>query len=161
MKDVELAYLAGIIDGEGCISVTISHRHSGYGKFRIQVSISNTNLKLIEKCKQIVGFGSIGKRTGSHIGKRTVYKLELSKYKKLYELLPKLIPFLIDKKRKAELTFELIKEKMKHEQHSKVVYDHYQKRIKTTTPILATQREIEIMEEIRRLNEQIDKRASA
>ena len=50
MKEREIAYLAGIIDGEGTISFL--KRGESYIP---QVSIANTSKKLMEWCKTVVG----------------------------------------------------------------------------------------------------------
>jgi O-phosphoseryl-tRNA(Cys) synthetase len=57
----EAAYLAGVIDGEGTISLTRKHR----GEHRqLMVSISNTEQPLLKYVKKIIGAGRItNKRT--------------------------------------------------------------------------------------------------
>jgi hypothetical protein len=50
------AYLAGLIDGEGTITLTRVHR---YENRRLIVSISNNDVSLLKLVKQIVGAGKI------------------------------------------------------------------------------------------------------
>lgn len=53
------AYLAGLFDGEGTVTLT---KDSTYDRFRIPVlSMSSTSLNLLELCKQTFG-GSISKQ---------------------------------------------------------------------------------------------------
>jgi hypothetical protein len=59
----EAAYIAGLIDGEG--TVTLTRLHAGEGR-RLVVSISNNDLALLKFVQSSVGAGKItGKRTAS------------------------------------------------------------------------------------------------
>jgi len=53
---VELAYLAGIIDGEGCITIEKNgnRRKNGLGGHSPSIVITNTNASLIEHCVKII-----------------------------------------------------------------------------------------------------------
>jgi hypothetical protein len=44
--DIDWAYAAGILDGEGCIH--IAHYKSNYGQFVLRVTIGNTSVALLE-----------------------------------------------------------------------------------------------------------------
>ena len=47
MRKADLAYTAGIIDGEGCIGLT--HRNNGYDNcYRYYLQITNSSLELLE-----------------------------------------------------------------------------------------------------------------
>ena len=52
----QTAYLAGLIDGEGTITLTRMHRHENR---RLVVSISNNDLSLLQFVKATVGAGKI------------------------------------------------------------------------------------------------------
>jgi hypothetical protein len=55
------AYVAGLVDGEGTITLSVEHRGE---RRRIVVSISNTDRSLLEFVRESVGAGRItGKRT--------------------------------------------------------------------------------------------------
>lgn len=57
------AYVAGLVDGEGTITLTAQHKGE---RRRLVVSISNTDLSLLEFVKSAIGAGRItGKRTYS------------------------------------------------------------------------------------------------
>lgn len=57
------AYIAGLVDGEG--TVTLARQHSNEGR-RLALSISNTEIALLEFVRDSVGAGHItGKRTYS------------------------------------------------------------------------------------------------
>ena len=52
----QAAYLAGLIDGEGTITLTRMHRHENR---RLVVSISNNDVSLLKFVKAKVGVGKI------------------------------------------------------------------------------------------------------
>jgi hypothetical protein len=56
LSDSQAAYLAGIIDGEGTITLTRTHRGENR---RPVVSISSTELPLLEYVRSVVGAGKI------------------------------------------------------------------------------------------------------
>lgn len=55
-SETEAAYIAGIIDGEGTITLTRTHRGEGR---RPVVSVSSTELPLLEYIRSIIGAGRI------------------------------------------------------------------------------------------------------
>jgi hypothetical protein len=106
-------WLAGVIDGEGCISSGHSNREPFI--WRPFVGVSNTNLPFLKEIKRIVGFGHIYTRI--HNGKkwRDSYEWRISRYSEMRWLLNKVKPFLIIKKKQALvlLSAPLWKEKNK------------------------------------------------
>ena len=101
MEDTEKAYLAGIIDGEG--TVTLSRRKPNQTPSP-NVSVSNSNLPMLRWIKNNVG-GCIStkKRYQSH--HRQTYVWALS-YDKALSLLRKIEKYLIIKKPQAKLILE-------------------------------------------------------
>lgn len=60
LTSVEAAYIAGLIDGEGTITLTRKHRNENR---QLSISISNTERRLLEFVHQTVAAGKItGKR---------------------------------------------------------------------------------------------------
>jgi ATP-dependent Zn protease len=60
MTDLEKGYIAGLIDGEGSITLL---RKSASAKFRYPtVEMTSTTLEMLEKFKEIVGGGTIVKQ---------------------------------------------------------------------------------------------------
>ncbi len=58
---VDAAYIAGLIDGEGTVTLTRKHRNENH---QLAVSISNTDLALLHYVRDTVGAGKItSKRT--------------------------------------------------------------------------------------------------
>lgn len=64
MKAVDLAYMAGIVDGEGCIAIE-RYVSKGHGYYRAKLRVANTNKELLEFLKLYFG-GTI-----SNFGKRS------------------------------------------------------------------------------------------
>ena len=68
MKDTDLAYYAGILDGEGTIRIGKNkplEYHTRTAHYYLQVIIANQNLQVLEELKQCFG-GSIQRATGCY-----------------------------------------------------------------------------------------------
>lgn len=101
VQEWELAWLAGIIDGEGGFS--IAGRYSGA---KTSCHISNTNPLIIDKCKEILNNifvqYSIHKQNGP-LSTRTVSRIEVTQRPEILKLISVVLPFLVGKKQQAEL----------------------------------------------------------
>lgn len=110
IKETELAYLAGIIDGEGTISIhahTKRHRTKArkgepYRILQPMVQIFNTDLTLIEWLHSRIGFRFNGRDRRKA---RTSYQVAVSGYR-TYAILTPMLPYLIAKKSQALLLIE-------------------------------------------------------
>ena len=124
MKLQEKAYMAGIIDGEGTVTLTRVHANEMPSP---RLSIANNNLRLLKWIKEKTGSGFIIKRTKREPQHGNQYVLDISDNAAL-KLLAELKEYLIIKKPHAELlvlrykavtprngryTKELLAEKMK------------------------------------------------
>jgi len=58
----EAAYVAGLIDGEGTISLT--RKHAGENR-QLAVSIANTELAILEYALRVIGVGKITRKRTS------------------------------------------------------------------------------------------------
>lgn len=95
-KGVEdLAYLAGIIDGEGTIGI---YYHKGRNSYRVKIYVVNTYKPLIDWLGSVFG-GFVYKR--NHTKWKTRYEWHLGE--NAMELLKSLIPYLKIKKDQAIL----------------------------------------------------------
>lgn len=94
LKESDLPYLAGIIDGEGCIRVNNS----------VRLMIANTDIHLIEWLSlNFGGYYWTNKRSQPRY--KILYQWELSA-KKACKLLEMVYPFLIIKKAQAKLVLD-------------------------------------------------------
>lgn len=103
------AYIAGIIDGEGCIAI---HRRSGRGckygySFYGVLRVSNTNLALLEWLQTITGLGAIveNKVTGNR-RRQWEWKVHSQQASGLLKLL---YPYLRVKRENAEVLLGFLK----------------------------------------------------
>ncbi|MCK5605455.1 hypothetical protein KAR91_26420 [Candidatus Pacearchaeota archaeon] len=105
------AWLAGLIDGDGCISIgkwKFKNKDGGsryVDKPYMKISLSHQNTIRYLSDKLHTGILKSGKQGQYRRSTRAVRLLS----EKLYFILPKLIPHLRLKKRNAELAFEIIK----------------------------------------------------
>lgn len=132
----ELGYLAGLIDGEGTITISLnSKRTSIYQRTRLlqpMVSICNTNHAIVDWLSIRLPFVICKQRYDD--SKKDTYALKLSGYK-IESLLRTVLPYLVAKKRQAELILEFLQSRTSSQRKSKY-----------------SDREIEIVNEIRALN---------
>lgn len=90
LSAVEVAYLAGLIDGEGTITLTRKHRNENR---QLALSISNTEYPLLEFTRQAVGAGKITRKrtTQSHHTASFTYAIY---NRQALELIRQLLPYL-------------------------------------------------------------------
>jgi hypothetical protein len=129
-------YIAGIIDGEGTVTIIVIRRKRSYLS---TIYVDNTDLSLLKKIRELCGFGSLYRHSSrkQETKQRRLYRLKFSSTH-LRILLPQITPYLIRKRRQAEILMEVLNYvKLGNNQH--------------------TQRPIEKLEalvnEIRRLNQ--------
>jgi hypothetical protein len=103
---VELAWLAGIIDGEGNLGLNVLFRK---GRNRLQVAprmtIVNTSEIMVRKIDDILNAMPVG----HHIKNRPMhskahaqcYEIHINGYKRIASILPRVIPYLVAKKLNA------------------------------------------------------------
>lgn len=99
-NEIELSYLAGIVDGEGSI---------GFIKeIRATISIYNTDENLMKWIVEKVG--GVAKPRGKN-GRKPCFHWHLNSARNVYLLCIKLLPFLIIKKEKAEKVITFLEAK--------------------------------------------------
>ena len=109
LKEAELAYAAGILDGEGCIHIHNNNIKSKKStqNFELKVHVSNTDRKMIDFLKQKFN-GNITFRK-----KRTKSRLDSYKWylcgKRAEDFLRVIFPYLITKREKAVLALKFRK----------------------------------------------------
>jgi len=113
-SEITKAYLAGIIDGEGTITLSKckwTRKHSSGFTTRPQVTIVNTDLKLLEYLKSLdIGGFSYDKRKNNEHSKQA-YQWGLSAHLTIYGFLKEIQRYLVIKKDKAEMVMNYIKQK--------------------------------------------------
>jgi len=103
MKDdisvADIAYFAGILDGEGCIS--LHHYNGTKGRYRKTVVVSNN-------CKELIYW--IGSTFGGNVRliHHSTYVVEWWSNEAIYDVLSLVKDYLIVKKRNAEIMLDYI-----------------------------------------------------
>ena len=100
MKETEKAYLAGLIDGEGCITLTVSKK----GQLpQPQLSISNKNLEVLRWVRQQTGYGSLITKKPYKANHSITYAWQINCVGRVTQVLSSVCKYLIIKKRHAKL----------------------------------------------------------
>ena len=107
LNDLEIAYIAGLFDGEGCITIHKGSRiypnQFGYGKnvrYTLNCIISNTDKTVLEKFKEKTGLGIVYTRKDTAKGRRQSYQWILAS-NQAEQFLIALLPYLQIKKAQA------------------------------------------------------------
>jgi len=146
---VERGYLAGILDGEGCLQIIKDKRRVGFGRLRPYVYIASNTLELLKKIQKMLGSGSIYERKKQKPNHKIGYTLVTYRMKDMYMMLKEVFPFMIVKRRHAELILEFLD--IRKLQTRKVIKGSGGRILGTKSP-LSTKREIEIYNELRKIN---------
>lgn len=100
LTTTEAAYIAGIVDGEGWIGMCITKRTKGFGLDPF-LGITNTNLPLMEFLS--TKFGTPIKGRTLTLGTKSKQLVRLGNAHKIADILRQIMPFMIVKRRQAEL----------------------------------------------------------
>ena len=118
MSETEKAWLAAAIDGEGslCFIKHYNVKHGGYARgygYRSQLSVANCCKAFVDRVKEIIGGGIVGQ-----VGKSPLFKdgTKMAKPGYRYDgramvlrsVLIQVYPYLIIKRRQAELLIEAL-----------------------------------------------------
>ena len=106
----DLAYIAGILDGEGCIQVRLlKHNGSKWGMMKCEVIIVNTSKELIDWLSKKLNL-DIGVRKRKNPKWKPCYYVKTTNMYEVLLLLKALLPYLIVKRKQAEEAIKLIEE---------------------------------------------------
>lgn len=120
MEPTDIAWLAGLIDGEGTITVRRWSQKGGSGKrnpaFAVQLSVSNTNPKIIRRAYKLMS-----EITGSGVGiavlnyreppQRHCYQVYVSSQKSMKQVLQTVYPHLVGKTEQASIALEILEKR--------------------------------------------------
>lgn len=101
--ETDLAYIAGLFDGEGHISLV----PVVYGRMALRVGITNTDVGVIQWLK---GFGGQARDKDNDGRDRTCYVWQITARRESVELLTALLPYLRIKRGKAVLALQLMRD---------------------------------------------------
>ncbi len=104
-RETDLAWAAGIIDGEGCILLNIAHTHTGIA-YVLRLVVANTSILMLNRLKEIFGEGNIIQKWKDDSKRpknaRPAWYYEAST-KKAEHVLTLVLPYLVNKKPEAEI----------------------------------------------------------
>lgn len=120
-REVDLAWLAGIIDGEGSLQATVQEKPCGRGAsqeyFEPKVRITNTDVRMIRKVSEIyVREGIVFFYSVNHVSRykdrqptwRNQLEISISSKASAAKALRLFMPYLVNKRRYAELLLDAI-----------------------------------------------------
>jgi hypothetical protein len=97
LSPIDAAYLAGLIDGEGTVTLTRVHRNRQRG---LVVAISNTERDILDYVREVVGCGTISNKRRSQGNHTPSFVYHLSDRRAL-SLLEQISPFMKSHKESA------------------------------------------------------------
>jgi hypothetical protein len=106
LTSLDLAYLAGVVDGDGCINAQIVRRHDYVLKFQIRVTVTvfqkTTRHWFILYLQKEIGAGNVRKRPDG------ISEYALVGTSSVKQLLEALLPYLKLKKKQAKLVLHIV-----------------------------------------------------
>jgi len=107
-SEVNRAYLAGLVDGDGAIMACIEKHPEKRFRFRVRINtkISQNEDRILRWCKRITGFGHIRHN-------RTQYEWVSFDQKEIRKFLILLLPYLKVKKFQAKLAIKILDTEIK------------------------------------------------
>ena len=149
-SDIDLAYLAGFVDGEGAVYISrhVARRKSGkeYVIYEPTFILANTNLVGLQRIQDKFG-GRLYLHNNSHAKPhwKPMYHLRF-RYEEMRQIFPKLIPFLVLKQEQARLTLSWLELRLPMRQRHRSEIDG------RILPRPYLDNELELFEKIRKLN---------
>jgi len=118
MKRIDVVYLAGLFDGEGCITSILTFKacraHRGRSRRGLSVvtSLANTNHPVMEWCLRTTGIGQLVRIPAGGKRKKTCWRHVVSSMRPMESMLTQLSPYLRVKARQAELALAFLRSRL-------------------------------------------------
>lgn len=106
MNDIEIGYLAGIIDGEGCITITRQKPGTGGRKnwsYRLYLKVTMGHRETVDRLREMTGVGSVHEQKTAHWNTAWSWIVSTRDAQGILELVR---PHLITKAIEADLALE-------------------------------------------------------
>lgn len=101
--DTDWAYLAGLIDGEGCISASSQHAP----RYHAQLKVLNTDRRMLNWIRETFAKGSVSVNRLGEGNSKTCFKWRVTGKENVAYILTEVLPYLVIKKDQALLAREL------------------------------------------------------
>lgn len=108
MDKAKFGYLAGIIDGEGCITISRGFKDNNVINYNSIVMVTNTNEQVIKWLQGNFGGGFYKSKPNNFVSKPS-FRWRLLKKHDIEMLLLATIPYLIIKKEQAKILLEFVR----------------------------------------------------
>jgi len=111
LTPTEAAYLAGIVDGEGTLSVWKEKRPANVAgvRYKCTFTIAQASWEFLERMREMTGNGTVQKsNAGWKPHHKQVYTLTFKSHATQW-VLPQILPYLIRKRRQGELVMQFYK----------------------------------------------------
>jgi hypothetical protein len=135
----QAAFVAGFLEGDGCISAKIAPTPHKRTPYRVRVIISFTqhtrNREILERIRSLLG-GSLDDYPSKKLSELTIRDR-----KRVCQILRLIHPYLVTKQRQSELAQEIIR-----------IFNRGKRKVRSYLEPKELLRMVEIAEEIRRLN---------
>lgn len=114
---LKLAWLAGIMDGEGTLGIHKHARKNGNKSvYAVAFSVGNTDKKMIDQVSSILKCVGVQACPSVYQIKlkswKPMYFIQIGKRSEIVKILDKLLPFLVTKKERASLVLEWCKSRL-------------------------------------------------
>ena len=103
LTEAELGYLAGLLDGEGCINIT----KDGPRYYKLQVTFSQTNEALLSHWQQRTGIGKVYLKPVRGRNRSDCWEWHMN-HQRAATLLRAILPYVILKKQEATVAIEFM-----------------------------------------------------
>jgi hypothetical protein len=130
----DLAWLGGIMDGEGSIQISFSKKTEFCGS---SVNIVNSGKAIIEKSRKVLDklgiFYTVTRtipKKSRHRGTRVLFRISAKRYQDQWRWLRIIKPFLVQKKRDADIVMEFCEIRSKNQRRQKGVIRREAKRLR-------------------------------
>jgi hypothetical protein len=115
----QLAWLAGIWDGEGTFTIINDSR----GILSSRLSLSNTDVSMINEIVKIFDLSSVKghiwqEQTSRKPNHKKAYHITINKMEDVLKITEMMLPYLISKKPRAELLIRFVKSRMKYKKET-------------------------------------------
>jgi hypothetical protein len=112
LSDIERGWIAGLVDGEGTLTIRRLKTKFGFG-YHPRLMLGNTDHQLIEKIKLVIGSGHVSSYKFDNKKHKDFWCFELSTGP-LEQLLSQISKLLIVKRMQAEILFNVIAINKRH-----------------------------------------------
>lgn len=109
MTDFEVGWVAGILDGEGCLSICCDLRKRG-NYYIPQVIVNNTDKRMLDVLYKLTSFGHVTKRT-KYTHQKQSWTWQVRRLSDIAVLLIEVYPYLVTKKEQASVLLKLCVER--------------------------------------------------